>query len=208
MVVMTGPDRGTKPVAKRKLRRWLAPACLALFWGAPAIAGDGDGGPTSAAPAPQVAARYQRTLDRAWAKALAGESPAAACAGLKGRLVGTGTAVGVAERDTLFACNVLLPVRFYETLLDRVAAGESTCAELVTPFRTQMRSMTLSIEGIQAMVDAIEADPERGAATGLRLAVDDATLIEGLEDPQALIKERLSERVRKTCPELAGILLG
>lgn len=163
----------------------------------------GAAGP-SVAGAPQVGERYQRTVDRAWEKAVAGETPAYACAGLKGRLMGNDEAATDGGREALFACNVLAPVRYFETLLDGVDAGEATCQDVMMALMTQLPAMTLSIDGIQGMMDAMEADPQRGMAAGLRTVVDDATMAKGLDDPKALVKERLAERMESSCPELAG----
>lgn len=163
----------------------------------------GASGP-SAAGAPRVDERYQRTVDRAWEKAVAGETPAYACAGLKGRLMGNAEAATDGGPEALFACNVLAPVRYFETLLDRVDAGEATCQDVMMALMTQLPAMTLSIDGIEGMMAAMEADPQGGMAAGLRTVVDDATMTRGLEDPKALVKERLAERTESSCPELAG----
>lgn len=168
-------------------------------------AADGSGSAVSGAPA--VGERYQQTIDRAWENALAGETPAYACAGLKGRLMGAEDPAADGGREALFACNVLAPARYFETLLDRVDSGEGTCQEVMTAFMTQLSAMTLSIESIQGMVDAMERDPQGGAVAALRLAVDEATMEKGLADPRALIKERLAGRVGATCPDLAPLML-
>lgn len=166
----------------------------------------GDAAPAVAG-APQVSATYQRTIDRAWRNAVDGETPAYACAGLKGRLMGNDEAATDDGREALFACNVLAPVRYFETLLDRVGSGETTCPQVMTAFMTQLPAMTLSVDAVEGMVEAMEADREGGFAEGLGAAVDEATLARGLGDPESLIKERLSGRVRATCPDLADIML-
>lgn len=174
----------------------------------------GDAEPAEDVPAgaPRVAETYQRTIDRGWTKAVEGETPAYACAGLKGRVMGTGQAADPAAVEALFACNVLLPTRYFETYLDSVEAGEKSCTGLLTELSTQLSAMTLSIDDVQGMVDAFaEAETEGGetgaAAGALAGAVDRATLEAGLEDPERLIKERLAERVRSACPDEAAIIL-
>lgn len=164
-----------------------------------------DGG--TVAGAPQVSDRYQSSIDRGWEKAVAGDNPAYACAGLKGRVMGTGETADPEALEALFACNVLLPVRYFETYLERVEAGEKSCYEFSTEMTTKLPAMTLSVDSIQGMVDAMEEGGEEAAAGSLAGAVDDATMEQGLTDPERLIKDRLEEPVRRICPDMAGGIL-
>jgi hypothetical protein len=160
----------------------------------------------AAAGAPEVAETYQRTINRGWEKAVAGETPAYACAGLKGRVMGTGASADGAAVEALFACNVLLPVRYFETLLEQIDRGEKTCTDLMVAMSTQLSAVTISVDAIQGIADALEADPESGTGA-LAAAIGEAGLQKGLSDPKALIKERLAEPVRERCPEMAGVIL-
>lgn len=171
---------------------------------------ESDGDPASGAPV--VGDRYQSSIDRGWEKAVAGETPAYACAGLKGRVMSSEEPPDAEAREALFACNVLLPVRYFETYLERVEAGEKTCSELRSSFFTQLPAMTLSLDSIQGMVDAMGDDPEaepdpEAMGEALGGAVDQATMEKGLTDPERLIKDRLEESVRRVCPDEADSIL-
>ena len=159
----------------------------------------------AAAGAPQVSKRYQSTINRGWQEAVAGETPAYACAGVKGRVMAA-QAVDAEAREALFACNVLLPVRYFETLLERIERGEKTCADLMMAMATQLSAMTISVDSIQGIADALEEDPE--ASTGaVAEALGEATLQQGLSEPKALVKERLADAIRERCPEMASVIL-
>lgn len=162
---------------------------------------------SAAAGAPQVAETYQSTINRGWEKAVEGETPAYACAGLKGRVIGTDTSADPDALEALFACNVLLPVRYFETLLDRVEAGEETCRDFRMTLSTQLPAMTLSVGSIQGMADAMAEDPEADPAETVGDTLAEATLEQGLTDPEREIKDRLRERVESTCPDLASSIL-
>jgi hypothetical protein len=110
--------------------------------------------------APVVSERYQATINRGWEEASAGETPAYACAGLKGRILGRG-AEDPEVLEALFACNVLLPVRYFETLLDRIGSGEKSCADLMMAMATQLSAMTLAIDTIEGMLNAFERSGAR-----------------------------------------------
>jgi hypothetical protein len=159
--------------------------------------------------APRVDERYQRTIDRAWLKAAGGENPAFACAGLKGRVMAGGEEVDAAGYEALYACNVTIPVRYFEAFLDRVAAGEKTCPDLMMEVTTQLPAMSLSIEGLREMAASFEAggDEEAIATDVLASAVDDATRDRGLADPKRAVKDALAPRVREVCPEIAPVVL-
>lgn len=157
--------------------------------------------------APRVSERYQRSIDRGWEKAVAGENPAYACAGLKGRVMGTEETAEPEALEALFACNVLLPVRYFETHLERVEAGEKSCSDFRMDMSIKLPAMTLSVDSIQGMADAMEEGGEAAAADSLAAAVDDATMEQGLTDPERLIKDRLEESVRRICPDRADSIL-
>jgi hypothetical protein len=159
--------------------------------------------------APEVAEEYQSTINRGWEKAVAGENPAFACAGLKGRLIGTKKTDDPAARSALFACNVLIPVRYFETTLDQVDAGSKSCSDLMTAFMTELPAMTMSMGSLQKMADAAEQGQDAGeaAAEVVAGAVDAATVEKGLEDPKAAIKEQLADRVQQSCPDMAPYML-
>lgn len=172
-----------------------------------AAKGDAKGADQPAAGAPRVSETYQRTINRGWEEALAGETPAFACAGLKGRVMATGEAPDAAASEALFACNVLLPVRYFETFLEQVDAGEKTCHDFMMAMSTQLSAMTLSIESVEAMAGAMDEGGEAAAAGTVAAAIDAATMEQGLTDPKRLVKERLAEPVGRTCPDLAPVLL-
>lgn len=158
--------------------------------------------------APRVSDRYQRSIDRGWQKAVAGETPAYACAGLKGRVVGTAETADAEALEALFACNVLLPVRYFETYLEKVEAGEKTCYDFQRELMTQLSAMTVSVESIEGMVAAAGGDDPQAAASGaLSAAVDAATMEKGLTDPKRLVKDRLKEPARRACPDAADAIL-
>ena len=71
---------------------------------------------------------------------------------------------------------------------------------------TQLSAMTLSIDTIQGMADALEETPEDAAAGTVAAALDEATLEQGLTDPKHAIKDRLREDVEATCPDLASVI--
>jgi hypothetical protein len=157
--------------------------------------------------APQVSETYQSTINRGWEEAAAGETPAYACAGLKGRLVGTGKTADPAALEALYACNVLLPVRYFETLLEGVEAGDKTCHDFMMAMTTQLSAMTISVDSIEGMADALDETPEAAAAGTVAAALDEGALEQGLTDPKRAVKDRLREPVEKTCPNLASVVL-
>lgn len=159
--------------------------------------------------APVVSEEYQSTINRGWEKAVAGENPAFACAALKGRVIGTHKGDDPAAREALFACNVLLPVRYFDSVLDQVDAGDKSCQDLMMTMMTQLPAMTMSMGSLQKMADAAEQgqDAKEAAAEAVAGAVDAATVEKGLTDPETAIKERLGDRVRKSCPDMAPVML-
>lgn len=178
----------------------LAAILIAMSLGATASAESSSSG------APEVGDPYQKSIDRAWQEAVDGKNPSAACAGLKGRVMGT--------KDTtafraLFACNVDIPVRYFETYLDRVETGDHTCMDFMTHFITQISAMTMSTDSLQKMADSLAAtgDAESAVQDALGSAADEAMTETGLEDPKRLIKKRLTERTQAVCPDIAGVVL-
>jgi hypothetical protein len=203
---------------RRRISR-IAPAAMTLLLGCAALGIPGtartapDGGAAAAAAeAPRVEPAYQKSIDRAWAKAVAGEPPGAACAGVKGRAVGTKNVAGA--QAALDACNVDIPARYFETFLDRVDSGEKTCSDLMMQVLTQLPAMTMSTETFERMVeqgegvaqDSTEAETQAtsaGAAV-LAAAAEDAV---GESDPRKRVKQRIEGRVRKACPDIADTIL-
>ena len=206
---------------KRSSRRSVAAVLIAFAWGGSAVAqteveekvrseaaqavAEASSVEDAASGAPQVSERYQSTINRGWEEAVAGETPAYACAGLKGRVMAA-EAVDAEAKEALFACNVLLPARYFETFLERIEGGEKSCADLMMAMATQLSAMTISVDSIQGIADALEADPESGGGA-VAAAVGEAVLQQGLSEPKALIKERLADSVRKRCPEMAAVIL-
>ncbi len=148
--------------------------------------------------APQVEVEFQQTINEAWQKAVAGESPTIACARVKGRAAGAG---GVADR-ALAACNVDVPVRYFEARLERVERGEATCIQLMTHILTQLPAMTVAVDGLADLAGQGDAQATGAVAAALTGAVA------GGDEAQRLIKERLREPLSELCPEEASIVLG
>ncbi len=71
----------------------------------------------------------------------------------------------------------------------------------------QLPAMTLSVDTIQGMADAMGDDPETAAADTLTAAVGGEALEEGLTEPERAIKDRLQEPVRRACPDSADAIL-
>ncbi|HVS02644.1 MAG TPA: hypothetical protein VMT16_07740 [Thermoanaerobaculia bacterium] len=175
-----------------------------------------ESGAAVASGAPRVEERYQSSIDRAWAKAVAGENPAFACAGLKGRAVGT---KGVAEAGrALSVCNLDIPVRYFLTFLDQVEAGDKTCQQFATALMTQLPAMVMSTEGFEQLVAESEAreaageemsdEEAQGAASGLLAgAAAEGATDRGESDPKKLIKAQIEPRVRAVCPDQVGYVL-
>jgi len=168
---------------------------------------------TEEAPAPdgpQVGGDYQETVDRAWGLAVTGEKPTNTCAAVKGRVVGKKDRSTEALR-ALLACNVDIPVRYFESYLDKVEAGEKTCMNYMMEMTTQLPAMTMSTDVLGEMVDSIEGSGDEQAqavaAEVLNDAAIDATADKGVIDPKRIIKNRLTERTQAVCPEIASVVL-
>lgn len=156
--------------------------------------------------APEVGDLYQKSIDRAWEKAVEGSDPSGTCAGVKGR------AMNAEETESfraLFACNVDIPVRYFETYLDQVEAGEKTCQNYMVEMMTKLPALTMSTDALQEMADSVAAtgDSEGAVSSALGPAAEEAMTEDGLEDPKRLVKNRLEERTRELCPEFANVIL-
>ncbi len=167
---------------------------------------------------PKVGEPYQISIDEAWEEAKVGEIPTHSCAAVKGRTMGAkGPEAAEPALRALFACNVDIPVRYFETYLDRVEAGDHTCMDFMRHFVTQISAMTMSMDSMQQLLDSAatagETEPMSAAeareATNALLAsiAKDAVTDKGPEDPQRLVKSRLSERTHELCPDIAGVVL-
>ena len=140
----------------------------------------------SAARAPDVgSAEFQAAIDKAWDEAKKGKSPSKACAGIKGSVHGRiqyRQEEGVLEKATraIQVCENEIPVRYFETYLDQVVAGEKSCMDFMSQFHIEM------------------------GAIGLRMAT-----FEKLEprNTKGLILKALAERIRQDCPGIAPWLL-
>lgn len=140
---------------------------------------------TLADKAPDVGAEFQEAIDSAWQDAVAGTSSYKACAALKGSLHGRIRYQGDTELTTraakaIQACEVDVPVRYFQTYLDAVVAGEHTCMDFMSHVETEM--------------GGVHTRP---------------TTLEGMEpqDPRPLVLKALAERIRKDCPAVAPFML-
>ena len=111
----------------------------------------------------------------------------------------------------LLACNVDIPVRYFETYLDMVEAGEKTCMDYMREITTQLSAMTLSTDTLWEMVESVEEsgdeDAQAAATEALTAVTMDATADPGANDPKRIIKNRLTEKTNEVCPEIAGVVL-
>lgn len=161
---------------------------------------------TSSSGAPNVGEAHQQSIDRAWKQAVEGKNPSSSCAGIKGRAMGSTDA---AAFRALYACNVDIPARYYETYLDQVEAGEKTCQDFMVEMMTQLPAMTMSTDAMQGVIDSMAAsgDNEAAVTEALGEAAEEAMTEEGLEDPKRIIKNRLDGRTRELCPGFADVIL-
>ena len=181
------------------------PRIMAALWIITGLAGTALA-QSSASGAPQVGDAYQKSIDRAWEKAVAGKNPMTTCAMLKGKVMGSDSPEAF---RALFVCNVDVPVRYFETYLELVESGEKTCYNFLREITTQLPAMTTSTESLQKMADSVAASGENPSAVteALGSAAEDVMTETGLEDPKRLVKNRLAERTREVCPaEADGIL--
>ena len=108
----------------------------------------------------------------------------------------------------LFACNVNIPVRYFETYLDSVEAGDTTCQDFMTHFLTSLSAMTMYSSSLDEMAAKIETDGgEEALAEALGPAADEAMTGDRLEDPKRLVKDRLAPRVVELCPDIAAYVV-
>lgn len=160
--------------------------------------------------APQVGEDYQETIDKAWGLAVAGEKPTNTCAAVKGRVIGKKDRSEAALR-ALLACNVEIPVRYFETYLDKVEAGEKTCINYMMEMTTQLPAMTMSTDTIWEMLESMEASgDEEAQAVATEALTDvamDATADKDANDPKRIVKNRLTDRTQAICPEIASVVL-
>ena len=160
---------------------------------------------TTATDAPRVEEAYQERIDEAWREAVAGENPAATCAGVKGRA--TAAPAGSATR-ALEACNVDISARYFLAYVDRVEAGEQTCMSLMTEVMTKLPAMTISTEGFRDLARQEGHMDESDAATaGAAMMAGAAASGSGANDPRRIVKERLRDRVTEVCPAEVGTIL-
>lgn len=182
-------------------RMILAVAASVLLLGITPSASAGD----DAAP-PSVGESYQSAIDAAWEKAGAGDDPSMICARVKGRAVGTDDPHAF---RALFACNVDIPARYFDTYLDKVAAGEKTCQDLMREVMTKLSAMTMSADVVVEMAERLEqgAETEAAVVDALGDAAEDSLGDGGLKNPKRLVKDRIAERTNELCPDFADIIL-
>jgi len=155
---------------------------------------------------PDVGEAYQKSIDRAWERAAEGRNPMTTCAMLKGKVMGSDSREAF---RALFVCNVDVPVRYFETYLERVESGEKTCYNFLREITTQLPAMTASTESLQKMADSMATNGENPSAVteALGSTAEEVMTETGLEDPKRMVKNRLAERTREVCPaEADGIL--
>jgi hypothetical protein len=137
------------------------------------------------AQAPEVEAEFQESINEAWKDAVEGTSSYKACAALKGSLHGRIQYQGQDDLATraataIRACEVDVPVRYFETYLDGVIAGDNTCMDFMSHFQTEMGGIATRPASLEEM------EPEV---------------------PKKLILEALSDRINTDCPDVAPWLL-
>jgi hypothetical protein len=128
------------------------------------------------------------------------------CAAVKGRVSGT------SDPDAfraLFACNVDIPARYFDTFLDAVVAEETTCMDLMREVMTKLSAMTMSADVVVEMAESIEqgGETESAVVEALGAAAEDSMDDGGLKDPKRLVKDRIAERTRELCPDFSDIIL-
>jgi hypothetical protein len=140
----------------------------------------------SSSKAPDVdSAEFQGAIDKAWEEAKAGKSSHKACTGIKGSVHGRirySKEKGVLEKATraIQVCEHEIPVRYFETYLNQVVAGEKSCRDFMSQFQVEM------------------------GAIGLRMATFEQ--IEPRHTKELILKS-LAERIRQDCPDIAPWML-
>lgn len=180
-------------------------AALTLWHGPAAILAQSPPG------APQVGdGDYQETVDKAWELAVTGDKPSNTCAAVKGRVIGKKDRSEAALR-ALLACNVEIPVRYFETYLDKVEAGEKTCINYMMEMTTQLPAMTMSTDTIWEILESMGASGDEEvqavATEALTDVAMDATADKDANDPKRIVKNRLTDRTQAICPEIASVVL-
>lgn len=130
---------------------------------------------------PDVADAYQEEIDEAWEAAAEGSNPIGSCAVVVG--TGVGRAKGdagerEAAREAYRVCYVDIQARFLEAYAEAIEAGEEDCQGL-------MISMAGST-GLEGFADDLGVDTD---------ALD------------AELEERVGDRVRAACPDMAELIL-
>lgn len=155
-------------------------------------------------------ARFQAPIDEAWKEAESGVNPAMTCAGVKGRAVAFPK--NVAAQRAAYVCGVDIPVRYFQTFLDQIEAGEKTCPDFMMAMATELGSMTITTDSIRNMAESMTAegrdDEAQAAATeALDAAIREAAFDQGPGDTQRIVKNRLADRTRQVCPDYADYIL-
>lgn len=151
--------------------------------------GEADGNTSPAAKqqegATSVSADYQKSFDRAWARAGEGRSPTSACAGVVGKAIGllkTTATDGKPRADALTAldaCYVRAMARFVLTTLSVEPPGADQCISLLKALPVHRRSLG-------GFLDDVGED---------RAAYD------------RRLNELIGGRVRSACPDAASVIL-
>ncbi len=142
-------------------------------------------GQTSDRQPPDVGAEFQKSISTAWSEAVSGTSSSKACAGLKGSLHGRIRYQGQTDlvekaAKAIQACEVDIPVRYFETYLDGMVAKKHTCRDFMSHFETEMGGIGMRPTSLEDM------EPK---------------------EPRTLILTSLAERIQKDCPDVAPWML-
>ena len=156
------------------MRTLLMMLFLSLALGQPALA-----------QAPDVGPEFQEEIDEALREVTEGVSPSRACAGLKGSVHGQIRYQGQTDllataTPAIQACELEVPIRYFETYLDRVVAGEHSCIDFMSHFTTEMGAVNIRMSSIED-IEPKETEP--------------------------LILKVLAERIRGDCPDVAQFML-
>lgn len=108
---------------------------------------------------------------------------------------------GEAASRAVSACNVDIPVRYFQTYLERVEAGERTCLDLVMEVSTKLPAMTISL-------DAFPEIAERGGVSHASVdAVAEAgAVLAGRGSSESIVRDRLRHRISEICPKVETML--
>lgn len=147
---------------------------------------------------PQVEQAQQSRLDEAWQWALAGQDPTAICSVVKSQAL-----MGNPPERALIACNVDVPVRFFQTQLQMVQRGETSCDAVVALMQGQLPAMTMSLERLGELVRS-GAAPTDGGASARAIATLSP---EASGDSRQIVKERLYDSIVAICPGQAAAMM-